>query len=67
MNEQEEKVNGVEIKIRRRHRSSFSKKVTAVTPILAILTFLILGFCFDKWHPGWLVFFLVPIVAIIAE
>jgi transcriptional regulator with XRE-family HTH domain len=30
-------------------------------PVVATLIYLILGFVFDLWHPGWLVFMLVPI------
>jgi predicted membrane metal-binding protein len=28
---------------------------------------LILGFGFDKWHPGWVVFLLVPVINMIVE
>ena len=31
--------------------------------IIVIVVYLILGFCFNLWHPGWLVFFLVPIIS----
>ena len=36
------------------------KRVVAATPIICLIVFLILGFYFDKWHPGWLVFLFVP-------
>lgn len=31
--------------------------------IIVIVVYLILGFSFNLWHPGWLVFFLVPIIS----
>ena len=30
--------------------------------IIAIVTYIIIGVIFDLWHPGWLIFFLVPII-----
>lgn len=46
-------------------KSKIAKKISAVTPLLSALAFLILGFCFDLWHPGWVVFLLIPLVEII--
>ena len=44
---------------------SFRRRVVAVTPLVCVLVFLFLGFQFDLWHPGWLVFLLVPIMPIL--
>jgi len=30
-------------------------------PVLCVIIYLILGFCFDAWHPAWLVFLTIPI------
>lgn len=30
-------------------------------PIIAVITFLSLGFFWDLWHPGWLVFLTIPV------
>lgn len=46
-------------------KSKIAKKISAITPLLSALAFLILGFCFDLWHPGWVVFLLIPLVEII--
>ncbi|CCV64609.1 conserved hypothetical protein [Alteracholeplasma palmae J233] len=35
-------------------------RIIAATPMISILLFLILGFFFNLWHPGWIVFLLVP-------
>ncbi len=45
-------------------KSSFAKKLSALTPVLSLLIFLILGFCFQLWHPGWVVFLLIPFIEI---
>jgi general stress protein CsbA len=36
-------------------------------PMISLIIFLWLGFGADLWHPGWMVFLLVPIVNIIVE
>ena len=33
-------------------------------PILVTLIYLVLGFFFNLWHPGWLVFLAIPLGAI---
>lgn len=35
--------------------------------IIAIVVYIILGFAFNLWHPGWLLFFLVPIIATLID
>lgn len=42
-----------------------SEKVIAISPFVASIIYFILGFGFDLWHPGWLIFILIPVVAII--
>lgn len=36
-------------------------KMDAAWPIIVLIIFLVLGFFFRLWHPGWMVFFLIPI------
>ena len=38
------------------------KKIIAATPLLCLITFLLLGFCLGLWHPGWCIFFLIPLM-----
>ena len=37
-------------------------KIIAITPIIALAAFLLIGFLSGAWHPGWLVFLAIPIV-----
>ena len=37
-------------------------KIIAITPFVCLLAFLCLGFFLDAWHPGWVVFLLIPAV-----
>lgn len=37
-------------------------KIITATPIITLIVYLLLGFCADAWHPGWVVFFAIPIV-----
>ena len=43
----------------------FSRGKDAELPlgIIALVSYIVIGFCFDLWHPGWLIFFLVPIIS----
>ena len=34
----------------------------AIIPILTVITYLLLGFLLNLWHPGWIVFVLMPAV-----
>lgn len=54
--------DGIMININRRRK--ITKKISAVTPLLAVVAFLVLGLFFDAWHPGWTVFFCIPVVEI---
>lgn len=40
-------------------------KVVALTPFIAVITYFGLGFGLSLWHPGWLVFLLIPVTAIL--
>lgn len=44
-----------------------SEKLIALSPFIALIAFFILGLGYDLWHPGWMVFFLIPVTAIIVE
>lgn len=41
---------------------TWQKRVVAATPLISLLIFLFLGFFYELWNPGWLVFLLIPIV-----
>lgn len=43
------------------------RKIVAVTPLVATLSFLMLGFIWDAWHPGWIVFLSIPVVGTIEK
>jgi len=37
-------------------------KITGITPFVCLIVFFVLGFYKNLWHPGWMVFLLIPIV-----
>jgi CDP-diglyceride synthetase len=45
----------------------FSGSVIGLIAVFAAAAFFILGFGFDKWHPGWMVFLAVPVAAIVID
>lgn len=44
---------------------SFRKRIISATPMICVIIYLLLGFCADAWHPGWIVFFAIPVVPVI--
>ena len=57
--------NGNEINVKRTTRSKISRKISAITPILATAAFFYLGLFENMWHPGWVVFTVIPLVEIL--
>lgn len=43
------------------------RKIVSVTPLVSTLVFLLLGFIWEAWHPGWIVFLSIPIVGTIEK
>lgn len=41
--------------------------VSSLVSLLATAAFLYLGFEYGKWHPGWLVFFSIPICSLLMK
>jgi multidrug efflux pump subunit AcrB len=37
------------------------RKWNALYPIFITILYLVLGFAFDLWHPGWLLFMTIPL------
>lgn len=53
-------VNGEEA---RRHLFVYEKgRAEFPLGILAIVIYIVIGFLFGLWHPGWILFFLVPVI-----
>lgn len=46
-------------------KSGAGYKITAVSPFIATILFFILGFQLNFWHPGWLVFLIIPVAGIL--
>ena len=43
-------------------KSTITGKINGITPFVCTIVFLILGFYKGLWHPGWIVFLLIPLV-----
>jgi hypothetical protein len=39
--------------------------IVSLVSILSVVVFLLLGFIYNMWHPGWIVFFAAPVTAAI--
>lgn len=60
-------IEGEEIQVnvekqKRKTRNSIRQKIVSSTPLFCVAIYLLLGFCKDAWHPGWVVFLAIPIV-----
>lgn len=53
-----------DVTIRRRGAGA---AVTGAVSLIAASVFLVLGFEYGRWHPGWLVFFAIPIADILTK
>ena len=42
-------------------------KITAITPFVCTIVYLLLGFYKDLWHPAWVVFLAIPIVPVLLK
>lgn len=64
MNDEDIIIEGknIEVKVRKASkRNHLARKISKVMPLLSLVAFLVLGFCFKLWHPGWVVFLAVPV------
>ncbi|MFA5007007.1 MAG: DUF1700 domain-containing protein [Candidatus Izemoplasmatales bacterium] len=48
-------------------KGSKNGKLIAITPFLAVIAYFLIGFVGGAWHPGWLVFLAIPVVAILLD
>jgi len=48
-------------------KKDMTNRVTGLVALLAVIAYMILGFAFGLWHPGWLVFMAIPISATITR
>ncbi len=46
---------------RREQEHRRRKKNDASYPVTVVALYLVLGFLFDLWHPGWLIFMTIPL------
>ncbi|MDO4568423.1 MAG: hypothetical protein Q4B99_05615, partial [Clostridia bacterium] len=54
-------VDGDGLKVSKRARSPLQRALMKFPmPVLCVVAFLLMGFLGDLWHPGWLVFLLIP-------
>ncbi|MCK7487623.1 MAG: DUF1700 domain-containing protein [Bacillus subtilis] len=49
------------------HRSKKGHKLIALSPFIAVIAFFVLRVRLQAWNPGWMVFLLIPVTAIVVE
>lgn len=49
------------------NHKDLSGKVTGIIALLCVITYVLLGFLLDLWHPGWIIFLAVPISGVIVK
>ena len=48
-------------------RSSSDNRLIAISPFIAIIIFFYSGFAHNAWHPAWMAFLIIPVIAIAIE
>lgn len=51
--------------IKIKHHKDKRNKIIALMPFISLIIFMVLGLGWQLWHPGWAVFLLIPMMAII--
>lgn len=49
------------------NRNALAGSIVGLVSLLAVVAFLMIGFTFHAWHPGWLVFFAIPIASLLTD
>jgi hypothetical protein len=48
-------------------RNSIAGSIVGLVALLCVVTFLIIGFSTEIWHPTWMVFLLIPVTSLIVD
>ena len=48
-------------------KNIFKNKLTAISPFIATIIFLLVGFTKGIWHPTWLVFLIIPAIPLLFD
>ncbi|MCK9166924.1 MAG: DUF1700 domain-containing protein [Acholeplasmataceae bacterium] len=46
-------------------RPAFQNKIVSLSPFIAVIIYVLLGYFLDAWHPAWVVFLLTPLTAVL--
>lgn len=46
-------------------QKEYNNKLVALSPFVAVITFMVIGLTTNVYHPTWLIFFIIPMTAII--
>ncbi len=49
------------------NKRDIAGKITGMVALLATIGFFVLGFVWGLWHPGWVIFFAIPISGVIMK
>lgn len=49
------------------NRNALAGSIVGLVSLLAVVAFLIIGFTYHKWHPGWMVFFAIPVASLLTD
>lgn len=62
-----EEINKIVIEYKLKLKENEGKEtntIIAMVPFISLVIYMVLGFGFDLWHPGWLVFIIIPLLAL---
>ncbi len=49
------------------NRNALAGSIVGLVSVLAVAAFLLIGFTENAWHPGWMVFFAIPVASMLTN
>lgn len=56
-----------EFKLKKKHHNSLYDALISISTLLIIMVYFLLGGLKNMWHPGWIVFILIPVIVTFIE
>lgn len=49
------------------NRNTLAGSIVGLVSVLAVVAFLLIGFMYHAWNPGWMVFFAIPVASLLTD
>ncbi|MCF7927282.1 MAG: DUF1700 domain-containing protein [Candidatus Izimaplasma sp.] len=52
---------------KKNRKQTYDETFIALSPFIAVIAYMLMGFLGEMWHPGWLVFLIIPLTGLIVS